>query len=299
MKKLVSKVDLSWGNPEFLYPYWINYSFKCKAFNMSYKIGSLEELKNTIKLLHKEQNNALIDDKYIIVGHGATQILSALINVLGSSYFAIPPYFSRFPILAGLNNKQWNRNYNGIQIITQPNNPDGRDTLSEIQNVNNKIIYDLSYNWKQYTDPLLFDKDIMVYSLAKATGHASTRIGWCIVRDKDLANKLEQYIEYNTSGISMEAQSKAIEVIKHQLINHKNVFDFGKKVLDNRWKKMKTLKLPFDIMNDRGMFLYCKGYPPSHVEVMMGSQFGDTDEYFRINLGCSEEKFNFFIKMYE
>jgi aspartate/methionine/tyrosine aminotransferase len=138
-----------------------------------------------------------------------------------------------------------------------------------------------------------------VFSLSKATGHASTRIGWAILKDKQLAKELEMYIEVSTGGLSIDAQIRAEKVIEHQLNADYTVFDYGKHVLNERWKIINKLKkenkFPFEVLNSSGMFLWAKGLCPPHITKIDGSDLKATNEFFRLNVGCNESDFTKFL----
>lgn len=300
----MKELDLSWGNPRFLYPYWKNkgFLFYSSLAGTDYIYGGLESLKESILKLHRQEKNSNIKGKHIVIGNGATQVLTATIACLEkNSVFAGSPFFLRFPNISELAQTHW---YNDpfekekIEIITNPNNPDGKVTNQS----RHTSIYDLSYNWKQYGRQSFYNEDIMIYSLAKATGHASTRIGWGIFKSKELADKITKWIEINTAGVSVEAQCKAEGIINNQLEGYKTIFRYGQNILINRWNSILKLKVPFEIHSSNGMFLWIrmqniKSYlSKKKIKYIEGSQFGSTDDYGRINIGCSEEEFNEFIK---
>lgn len=300
----MEELNLGWGNPNFLIPYWKNISLSLpKHVATPYVIGSLPELQEAIKSLHAQEKNAKVSTKHIVVGHGATQILAALLHVINKPVFANPPFFMRFPEIAKIAKVPWKPCPKGLEIITNPNNPDGTVTLKDSKFSN---IYDLSYNWEQYTTPLNYDEDIMVFSLSKATGHASTRIGWAIIKDAKLAHDVQDYIEHSSCGVSLEAQLKALAVIKSQLGNPNTCFSYGKKILNNRHRQLERLKLPFKKLNHSGMFLWAQVkwpiyhpaqiFKPKNIIYTSGSLLGGYDDFFRINLGCSEKDFKEFLK---
>lgn len=290
----MKELKLSWGTPDYLSPYWKNYKFKSvDNTKLGYVYGSLPELKESIIKIHKQEQNAIMDDKYIVVANGASQMLQALFRVLGKNVYATPPYFSRFPLLAEQAGVPWGIDeYGGYQIITNPSNPDNRISWTH----NKNKIFDLSYNWKQYTDPIDYNQDIMVFSLSKAFGFASTRIGWCVVSDSQLAKKLTDYIEIS-SGVSIEAQHKACQVINSQLKVKDTCFEYGKDILLKRWEKIKKLNTKLDIINTSGHFLWFrlknmkKYFKDRNISYMEGHHFGESDEFGRLNLGCSESDF--------
>jgi len=296
---MINKLDMLWGSPTFLAPYWKKNSIKTDSIEkeLRYSIGSRSRLQQKIKQLHRKINNADVKNKHIVVAAGATQIISGLLNILGKNKtvaWADPPHFSRFPILADLAKLDWSEEEDALLIISNPNNPDNTVTLDM-----NCDILDCCYNWPQYTDIIKYNHPVMVYSLSKATGHASTRIGWAILQDESLAKELTQFIEVSTGGLSIDAQIKAEQVITHQLKTDKTVFEYGKLVMDKRWKKILSLKTPFKIINKSGMFLWAKGKCPKNISGLNGSLMGSTDHYFRLNVGCSNKTFNQFVILYK
>lgn len=309
MQKQVNKLDMGWGSPDFLHSYWKNqfWPFYIKPPTLSYTYGGINDLKTVIKQLHKQQKNAVTDKKYIIIGNGAGQVIQALLYALRSKdiYFvnADTPYFPRFKFYSSLAGMSfWDQKYakdlvplDTVQLITIPNNPDNSCKYNRRFET---AIYDLTYNWPTYTIPKNYNEDLMVFTLSKCSGHASARIGWAIVKDKQLAKLAEKYIEYSTGGVSIYSQIEAYDVISY-IMKDNVFFECGKQVLKYRWSTLLTLKLPFKILNKNGQFAWCKGKKPNNIEALMGSKFGMTDEYFRLNMGVSEETFNEFINLYK
>lgn len=301
MKKEKNKVlDLGWGNPDYLIPYWKNIDLHIPGkLDTQYMHGTLPALQKLIKDLHIKEQNAEVKDKFIVVGHGAKQVLQALFAVIGKSIWANSPYFGRFPYIAEQAGVSFNtREVEHINLITTPNNPDNRLCTHYIKNA----IYDLSYNWETYTYPIKYNQDIMVFSMSKVTGHASTRIGWCILSDEKLAKKVTQYIEVNTGGVSIEAQHKAMAAISSQITTENTCFKYGKKVLSKRWSILRSIQTKFKIINEDGMFLWI--YMPNmenyfkklNIIYTKGSSCGMNDYYGRLNLGCSDKEFKELIK---
>jgi L-tryptophan--pyruvate aminotransferase len=298
----VNKIDMAWGSPAFLVPYWQKHKIKIDNIKRikNYQYGSRRKLKRLIKETHKKIGNAETKNKHIVVAGGASQILLGLMCVLkelnpNTQYaWAEPPHFSRFPILADLAKLKWINDELAVTIASNPNNPDSR-TSDEI----GSSILDLCYNWPQYTNIKKYDHPIMVFSLSKATGHASTRIGWAVIRDKVIAKKLENYIEVSTGGLSIESQIMAERILAHQLTTTETIFEYGRNVLSERWKEIEKRKhkLPYVTLNNSGMFFWAKGKCQSNVLNINGKLLGATEDFFRLNIGCSQKNFNDFLKL--
>lgn len=298
-------IDMAWGSPAFLEDYWKNIHIKTDHIHRTnnYEFGSRLELRRLIKKLHKKANNANLTGKHIVVGAGASQIIFGLMSVLREldptcvKASAPPPHFSRFPILADYAKLQWVKSADTpdtIKIITTPNNPDSVlwDQKDQCH------ILDLCYNWPHYNKAITHNHPISVFSFSKATGLASTRIGWAIIKDKALANKLEQWIENSTGGLSIDAQIKAECTLRHIL--ETPFFTYGEQLLKKRWSLILSgqNKLPFKVINQNGMFLWAKGTCPPQISHIKGSSFGTTDDYFRLNIGCSSDSFKKFINLF-
>lgn len=300
----MNTIDMSWGSPAFLIPYWETHSIKSQRRldqNMAYNFGSQSSLKDTIKAIHRQENNAAVDGKHIVIAAGATQIILGLLTVLKnekktSSAWANPPHFSRFPRLAEFAGLDWVKKRNSLLITTIPNNPDGASVLHK-----NTDILDLTYNWPQYVNKVKqFDHPVMVFSLSKATGHASTRIGWVILEDKNLATALELYIEHSTSGLSIDSQNAAEEILKSQLNCDFSVFEDGRKTLQDRQNFIQDIEhlLPFKILNVSGMFLWAEGECPKQIVGLDGRSLQGPEGTFRLNIGCSSENFVRFYNLF-
>ena len=296
----MKELNLQWGQPQFLHPFW-----KDKLRIMG---GSEEGLlyANDHKLLpqaildlHHMEQNVAEGDYEVVIGNGASQVLQAAIYATEAAVaWAKPPYFNRFPLFAQLAGATWGYEvgWPSVQIVTIPNNPDG-STGKGYSITNKKSIYDLCYNWRQYTNPKAFNKDIMVFSLAKAFGFAGTRVGWALVKDKETAKKMRQFIENQTCGVSFEAQEKAYCIISYHLLKLGDVMDFGRKELDNRWKQING-KVVCALSNS-GMFLWTGTrdfYEARGIIGIGGEQFGGTKEQLRINLGGSMEDHEEFVR---
>lgn len=301
----MEKLDMSWGSPAFLISYWESTPIITDDIKkpQPYQFGSRDELKCAIRELHCLIGNANVENKHIVVAAGATQIVLGLMQVFKThmgikSAWAEPPHFSRFPGLAKYAGLEWKKDRSSLRVGTIPNNPDGISVLHKKTD-----ILDLTYNWPQYTKNMVkYDHPVMVFSLSKATGHASTRIGWAILEDEQLAQDLEQFVELSTSGLSIDSQVKAEKVIQSQLTKDWTVFKSGKKSMEFRWSVVNRLKrnnlLPFKILNDSGMFIWAEGECPKNILCLPGDKMGGKKNQFRLNIGCSDVTFSAFVKLF-
>jgi L-tryptophan---pyruvate aminotransferase len=323
-------LDLRFGNPAFLFPYWEeNSPIHLDSLPKEYQWGKVfEPLDLGIQFLHSKIPNLpkSFSRKNLVIAVGATQALQAAMYAVQKKYGAfellIPsPHFSRFKDFAALSGsglrcapfrKTSFSEKEAIELHTLPNNPD--NDLKWHENPELPKILDLCYAWPQYSDELKLIRDskltnnprseVAVFSLAKATGHASSRVGWAFCRDRRVAEDMRHFVELQTSGIAVEAQSRAAGVLWSQL-ERETVFDYGAKILKERRKLLEAaLKdAPFTSVNDRGMFWWGYSKDPSPVKyleeklnllALPGRDFGveNSDRYFRVNLGCSAQEFS-------
>jgi len=328
-------LDLAKGSPKFLEEYWKNLDLSTTKhgieysnlrfspnFGMDYIFNTTDEMKETIRKIHKAVGNANVQGKHIIVGNGVTHILMAAMYAYYKKYgndsvIVKKPYYFRFPDFVKISKLKLvdddsDKTLKPIELITTPNNPDNELRVS--RSSSKQKIYDLSYQWPQYLENVVLnDTDIMTFSLSKSTGHAATRIGWGLVSNPEIAAIMEDYVENTTVGTSNESQERArlILGIQSELIENKSgldCFSYGAKELKKRWDKLSDLKkdLTFEIVNKKnnGMFIWCKIKDGSNgfdhmmknfnVKVKKGETAGMGSEYFRLSAGCSNSTFEEF-----
>ena len=321
--------NLLLGHPSFLQDYWKNHEIPPGTINASLESGRVWEmdywnrksllspsLEKAILQIHQTLKNAETEDRHIVVGCGATQLISAAAFALVKrgvrSFHSTAPYWPRFPDLTKIGaigeKVTWSsHSTEGCQIITTPSNPTNA-IAQKSGSPQGWAIYDLCYNWPQYSAPIHWDEDIMIFSLAKATGHASTRIGWALVKDEKLAWDMRRYIDLSTTGVSVHSEEVAAYILSSQAERDfdQSCFHFGKTRLENRWKRLQNSALfrcdEIEILNRNGMFLWGKTGNPETVATQFlkdrfqirsldGKACGSTSDYFRINLGCPESEF--------
>uniref|UniRef100_M1CXU9 Alliin lyase n=1 Tax=Solanum tuberosum TaxID=4113 RepID=M1CXU9_SOLTU len=222
------------------------------------------KLEEQIKRLHNVVGNAIVDDHYIIVGTGSSQLMQAALYALSPadqlepiSVVSATPFYSAYPevtnfVRSGLH--KWagdaitfQKNGPYIEFITSPNNPDGVIREPVVNGDQGKLIYDLAYYWPQYTaitSPA--NHDVMLFTISKCTGHAGSRIGWALVKDKEVARKMTKFMEISTIGVSKEAQlraAKILEVISDSCLDPKmeNFFEYSRSLMTDRWKRLRQV----------------------------------------------------------
>lgn len=291
-----NKIKLGWGNPKLFIEYWnqISIAVKSTSQDFEYTYGGTTILKEYIKLIHQLQNNCETKGKYIVVGNGATQILNGLINILNKPVTATAPHFPKFPEFAALSKLPFIDSPESVRITTIPNNPD-----NSVSQFSKEDILDCCYNWSTYGVPLKVDAPIAVFNLSKCTGHSNIRIGWAVLENEELAHKLEKYVEHNSGGISITSQNQAVQILNHLFKTNGKMFEYSKSKLEERWERLLKLNLPFKVLNTSGQFAWCQGEPHEQMDVLMGHSFGVTDDFFRVNMSCSNADFEELISLYE
>ncbi|KAK7859480.1 L-tryptophan--pyruvate aminotransferase 1 [Quercus suber] len=360
-----SVLNLSLGDPMMFEPFWKKMSDK---YNVTIGGGDLlsyfsdgnnvcwflePELGAAIRRLHGVVGNAVTDDRYIVVGTGSSQLLQALLYAFTTpggpepvSVVSSAPYYSSYAEVAGFLRSElykwegdaykFNKKGAYIEVVNSPNNPDGtlREAvvMNRTGNGNGKLIYDFAYYWPQFTAITgAADYDNMLFTISKCTGHAGSRIGWALVKDKDIAKKMIEYITISSIGVSKESQfraAKIIEVVCNGIQNvgsvkSENFFKYARNILSKRWQKLRET-----IQNSEHLIL--SKYPQQHClfsgkltetlsayawletkddtedcnEFLRGLKIigksgkicGAHQKFARINLMCREEEFNRFIE---
>lgn len=224
------------------------------------------ELVSAVTRVHKVVGNAVTEGRHIVVGTGSSQLYQAALFALSPPNASGPmnvvsaaPFYSSYPLMtdylkSGLHKwagdaNEFNKEEPYIELVTSPNNPDGVTRQGVVKGDKGILIHDLAYYWPQYT-PILSpaDYDIMLFTVSKSTGHAGTRIGWALVKDRDIAKKMTTFIEINTIGVSKDSQIRAAKILQavsdscEHANNQKedeNFFDYSYKLMAKRWKKIR------------------------------------------------------------
>ncbi|KAL1319592.1 hypothetical protein HN51_071841 [Arachis hypogaea] len=266
------------GDPYFLEPFWMRHAASSAVLvsgwhrmGYTYSDGSYisQLLVNHIKKLHEIVGNAVTDGRYIVFGGGSTQLFNAAVYAFSpnnndsslnpAKVVATAPHFPVYRTQTELFNSRdyryegdtslWKNNTdnNGttfIEFVTSPNNPDGKLNKAVLEGPNVKTINDRAYYWPHFTPlPSPADDDLMLFTISKLTGHAGTRFGWAIIKDKGVYEKMLTYLELNTVGISREAQLRALKLLNVVLEggDTKEIFQFGYSTMRDRWSRLKQI----------------------------------------------------------
>ncbi|KAK4762443.1 hypothetical protein SAY86_008211 [Trapa natans] len=276
----VSPISLDKGDPMIFEEYWERMGDKCDlriggGDLMSYLSNPggvcwflLPQLEESIRRIHSLVGNAATQGRYIVVGTGSSQLVQTVLYALSSdsphplSVVCAPPYYSCYPELAGILKSElykwegdahtFNKDGPFLELVTSPNNPDGSIRGPVVRpRAGGHVMYDLAYYWPQFT-PITHqaDHDIMIFTFSKSVGHAGSRIGWAIVKNKEIAIKMVKLIEVLSIGVSKEAQLRATKILgaicdgyegSLAMPESDKFFDYFRRIMAERWNKLREV----------------------------------------------------------
>ncbi|OWM87018.1 tryptophan aminotransferase-related protein 3-like [Punica granatum] len=269
--------DANDGDPYYLEEFWKKHAASSAVMvsgwhRMSYSYSFSdqycqisEELEKHIRKVHEVVGNAITDGKYIICGAGATQLLNAAVHALSSNnpsifptrVVATAPYYKvyqtqteyfesnryRFEGEASACMNGSDTTTNIIEFVTSPSNPEGQFKRPVLSGPNVKTIYDRAYYWPNFTPiPGPADEDLSIFTISKLTGHAGSRFGWALVKDKEVYERMTEYLNENTVGISKDTQLRMLKILKVVLEDgSKEMFGFAHRIMKNRWERLRDV----------------------------------------------------------
>ncbi|CAA7045198.1 unnamed protein product [Microthlaspi erraticum] len=225
------------------------------------------ELEKIIRKLHKVVGNAVTDNRFIIFGTGATQLIAASVHALSSKSLSnLPervlttiPFYSLYKEQADFfdsahvkfdgdayawkHSKRYDNITQVIEVVTSPNNPDGKLRRAVLDGSNVKTIHDNAY-YLPYFSPITHpvDEELSLFSLSKTTGHAGSRFEWALLKDKDVYERMESYITLSSMGVSRDTQLRALQLLKVVVVDGGDeIFYFGYETLKKRWETLNKI----------------------------------------------------------
>lgn len=310
----MKKIDMTLGSPDLHAEVWDNTALprpKLRGLGdgMPYiKTGSLKNLPGHIIDAHLFDGNVsnLTDKTRIVLGAGATQLLMATLQYFNKEGLRLPrPSWFRIDDMAKMRNCRLNTGPHALfSLVTCPNNPDGNVSLSQ----HPLVVYDAVYNWKHYfytsTKQPVINLDECVgalFSLSKYTGHAGSRVGWLLTNDEMFADFVENYVEFDSSGVSVDAQWRALDVLPAFI--DLSIKEEVRRRLQDRFIQMAYVchKHNLTLHSTCGMFAWVEGahalefFADRGVSVMRGSRFHADDTFCRLNMAVDSSTWeNFF-----
>ncbi|CAN1795075.1 L-tryptophan--pyruvate aminotransferase 1, partial [Linum perenne] len=345
-------------------PYWRKNGDKCTITisgheSLSYFSDSTSvcwymepKLQDAIRRIHRVVGNAETDDRHLVVGTGSTLLFQAALHALAGPAAAgaggkpvdvvcAAPYYSQYKEQVEMLQSRlyewggdaltYSKNGPYIEVVTTPNNPDGSLREAVVDREDGMLIHDLAYYWPSNT-PIthVADHDIMLFTLTKCSGHAGSRIGWAIVKDKEVAKRMTMFKQVCTIGVSKDSQVRAAKILNviaddcenHDISSDENFFGQNRKEMEERWIKLKeairvqdtfTLpKYPQQYCNFSKKFFHptpafgwlkCKNrcdastlLKEHNVLTRGGQAFGASTEYTRISMIGTKDDFDRFVE---
>eukprot|EP00253_Pinus_taeda_P028721 PITA_28721 len=275
------------GDPLFLEPFWIrNAEASATVFpgwyRMSYKIqdsGTIQilspELETQIRGIHALVGNAVTEGRYIVIGTGSKQLINAAVYSLSprrqdaqlpAHVVAVPPHYGTYRTQTEMfdsadyswegDARAWvkrSKSLNStrfVEIVASPNNPSGSLQEGVLEGRNVRTVYDHAYYWPHFTainEPV--NEDVMLFTLSKLTGHAGSRLGWAIVKDFNVYQKMTEYIFGNTLGVSHDSQLRATTLLKTVIAGYQGKLKEGKG--DESRNQTLLFHYAYDVMRGR------------------------------------------------
>eukprot|EP01080_Neovahlkampfia_damariscottae_P012315 gene12315-5989_t len=244
-----------WWKDQLNYSTVIPADFQIEYVENSTKPGMTPLLKESIRKLHELIGNAETKDRYMILGHGGTQLLHAFIYAFHKKankklkVYARAPFYTYYRTYSQLN-PSWVKWADGredlnpknvVEFIAQPNNPDGL-IKDPFYTTSPYVVHDLVYYWPH--NNLCLEKkhhDNMLFSLSKMSGHSSSRLGWALVKDKEIAQYMNDYVWLHSHGVSVDAQFRSYSIIKSILDDGGKFFPFVKAKIVVRSQMLKKM----------------------------------------------------------
>ncbi|KAH6826864.1 Pyridoxal phosphate transferases superfamily protein [Perilla frutescens var. hirtella] len=345
--------DANSGDPTFLEPFWMEHAGRSAVVvsgwhRMSYSFPDQsyisQQLENHIRTLHSIAKNAITEGKYIVYGTGSTQLLTAAVFALSinrsspAPVVAKPPYYPVYRSQTDYFETArfrfdntflvTNTSDEVIEFVASPNNPDGNLRKSVFEGPNVKTIYDHAYYWPHFSAiPAPADEDLMIFTLSKITGHAGSRFGWAIVRDRTVYENMLNYISFAELGTSRETQLRTLQLLR-TIIRGKNdgkeIFNFAYNSMRQRWDKLNQIlsssnrfqiqEIPYQFCS---FFDQIRGPSPAYAWVKCvreedsnctavldaakiigreGRLFGSDDHYVRLSLIRRQDDFDLLLR---
>eukprot|EP00164_Ancoracysta_twista_P002537 GFYU01003381.1.p1 GENE.GFYU01003381.1~~GFYU01003381.1.p1 ORF type:complete len:459 (-),score=169.37 GFYU01003381.1:184-1560(-) len=234
-------ISMAGGQPMLAAQFWEQEVEKNKGvdvvparFRAAYQYTDmLPSLQAVVTKLHAVVGNAETEGRHFIAGAGATQLLGAAMyasvqklmregKTENIKVFAKPPFYFGYPQYA--NTLVKNTNFNSsfdldgsrtVEMMTVVNNPTFEVNRAAYYKDSLKI-YDFAYYWPSYVKiDKKFDEDVMIFTLSKLTGHAGTRLGWALIKDKQFATDMKTFIAAETLTVqSVDAQMRGETILK-------------------------------------------------------------------------------------
>lgn len=271
-------LDARFGQPTMFEDYWRHAGARktCVAAEHSLEYAltgqAMPRLIKAIENVHALAGNVRLDgNTSIIVGIGSLSLMQAAmaagagaassrgrLSAPPTDVWAPPPYFSNIvDSCIHLGARALNCTHVGrpeppagrarapplVEIVTSPNNPDGRLRTQRSSRAS-VVVLDHAYMWPHFTpvhapvtvtDP----EQVALFTLSKLTGHASSRIGWAVVRKGSrLESLLRAFVARSTVGIPRDAQHRAVAALEAMVADRGGALHWAQQTMAARWQTL-------------------------------------------------------------
>jgi len=212
-----------------------------------------------IRALHDKIGNVVHANKTLVYGMGGTQILNLLVRSLQSlrgvqTVFQSAPYYAGYATRMAL---PFNSSLDQpdptslMEILTLPNNPDGRSDTAPFYPTAT-LVYDLVYYWPGLCASACpegqlprLNASIMLFSATKFMGLAGSRFGWALVDDSLLAVAMRDNVDREIFSMAAEPVYRTYEALQYLLSNNgvhldRMINNMATK-LSSRWSAMNAV----------------------------------------------------------
>ncbi|KAG8044080.1 hypothetical protein GUJ93_ZPchr0452g16391 [Zizania palustris] len=289
---------------ELVIPGWQTMSYFSDVTNVCWFLEP--ELDQQVRRLHRTVGNAAVDGYHVIVGTGSTQLFMAALYALSPdaagdpiSVVSTAPYYSSYPAVTDFLRSglfRWAGDASSFE----------GDNYIELPGAGGKTVHDFAYYWPQYT-PITekADHDIMLFTVSKSTGHAGTRIGWALVKDREVAKKMTKFVELNTIGVSKDSQLRAAKMVERWSMLRAAAAASGVFSLPEETSGFCNFTKETAATNPAFAWLRCDGedvddcasFLRSHkILTRSGAHFGADPRYVRVSMLDRDDAFDIFVR---
>lgn len=132
-----------------------------------------------------------------------------------------------------------------IEMVTSPNNPDGLSRSPQVApSTHTSTVMDYAYYWPHFVAigaPVAPpNRTVGLFTLSKLTGHASTRIGWALTPDADVAAAMRRLVEVSTLGVPRESKRRATVLLEHVNAHGGEILTFARDLMLGRWERLEA-----------------------------------------------------------
>jgi hypothetical protein len=205
-----------------------------------------------------------------------------------------------------------------IELITSPNNPNGVLAKPASGFKSKYCVADTVYDCPAFGKvPQHVDwADVRLFSGSKAMGFASSRVGWCFVKQKRLADLITNYVSQSTLGLSETGMLRVLAGFQYVIPNIKFFYDNMRAIMQCRWNtflKLVAQQKVVQAQNDFGPYLWLRA--PGHDAEKLFRGMGilgvagigflltcpeapDSASYIRLNGICNAANWTEFIRLF-